>query len=139
MSKRRVIVIGAGPGGLTSALQLAYAGAEVTVLESRSQVGGRCGSIYANGFRFDSGPTFYLYPRILREIFASIGRDIDSEIPMKRLDPQYRVSFGAGGHLDCTNDLVEMDRQISSLSPEDVGSLKKYRSWNRHSIACLIF
>ena len=99
MTNRRIVIIGAGPGGLTSALQLAYGGADVTVLESRPQVGGRCSSIYADGFRFDTGPTFYLYPRILREIFQSIGRDIDVEIPMKRLDPQYRVSFGAGAGL----------------------------------------
>lgn len=131
MTKRRVVVIGAGPGGLASALQLAHGGAKVTVLESRSQVGGRCASIYADGFRFDTGPTFYLYPRILKEIFQSVGRDIDVEIPMKRLDPQYRVSFGAGGHLDCTNDLIEMDRQIEELSPRDVGALKRYLDHNR--------
>ena len=135
MPKRRVVIIGAGPGGLAAAMQLAYAGADVTVLESRSQVGGRCASIYADGFRFDTGPTFYLYPRILREIFRSVGRDIDVEIPMVRLDPQYRVSFGAGGHLDCTNDLVEMDRQIAELSPVDVGALKKYLDHNRVKLA----
>ena len=135
MTKRRVVIIGAGPGGLTTALQLAHGGAKVTVLESRPRVGGRCSSLYANGFRFDTGPTFYLYPRILREIFESIGRDIDVEIPMKRLDPQYRVSFGAGGHLDCTNDLQEMDRQIATLSPLDVGALKKYLDENRVKLA----
>ena len=135
MAKPRVVVIGAGPGGLASVLQLAHGGAEVTVLEARSQVGGRCASIYANGFRFDTGPTFYLYPRILREIFQSVGRDIDVEIPMKRLDPQYRVSFGAGGHLDCTHDLGEMDRQIAEMSPDDVGALKKYLDHNRVKLA----
>jgi len=135
MSKRRVVVIGAGPGGLASAMQLAHGGAEVTVLESRPQVGGRCSSLYANGFRFDTGPTFYLYPRILREIFLSVGRDIDADIPMKRLDPQYRVAFGGGGQLDCTNDFAEMDRQIRLLSPPDVGALKRYMDNNRIKLA----
>ena len=73
MAKRRVVVIGAGPGGLASALQLAHGGAEVTVLESRSQVGGRCASIYANGFRFDTGPTFYLYPESFERFFNRSG------------------------------------------------------------------
>lgn len=135
MTKRRVVIIGAGPGGLTSALQLAHGGADVTILESRPQVGGRCSSIYADGFRFDTGPTFYLYPRILKEIFQSIGRDIDVEIPMKRLDPQYRVSFGAGGHLDCTHRIEEMDRQIGKLSPQDVGALQRYLDQNRVKLA----
>ncbi|MFN7627482.1 MAG: FAD-dependent oxidoreductase, partial [Pirellula sp.] len=135
MRKRKVVVVGAGPGGLAAAMQLAHAGADVTVLEAKPAVGGRCSTISENGFKFDTGPTFYLYPRILKEIFQSVGRDIDSEIPMKRLDPQYRVAFGAGGHLDCTPDLDEMDRQIAKLSPEDVGQLRKYMNHNRTKLA----
>lgn len=136
MSRKKVIVVGAGPGGLAAAMQLAHAGADVTVLEARDVVGGRCSTLTApGGFQFDVGPTFYLYPRILKEIFQSVGRDIDTEIPMVRLDPQYRVAFGAGGHLDCTPDLDAMDRQIAKLSPEDVGKLKKYMDNNRTKLA----
>lgn len=131
MANRKVVVIGAGPGGLAAALQLRHAGADVTVLEARDQVGGRCASHKANGFTFDTGPTFYLYPRILKEIFASIGRDIDQEIPMKRIDPQYRISFDGNGHLDCTPNLEAMDAQIRSLSPRDAGAVFKYISDNR--------
>ncbi len=135
MQKKKVVVVGAGPGGLAAAMQLAHAGAEVTILEAKNVVGGRCSSLMANGFKFDTGPTFYLYPRILREIFRSVGRDIDHEIPMKRLDPQYRVAFGAGGQLDCTPDLQAMDKQIAQLSPKDVGQLKKYLDHNRLKLA----
>jgi len=65
MKKRNVIVIGAGPGGLAAAMQLAHAGANVTVLESKSQVGGRCSTMPLGDFRFDVGPTFYLSPSFL--------------------------------------------------------------------------
>lgn len=117
-------------------MQLAHAGADVTLLEAREVVGGRCSTISTpQGFSFDVGPTFYLYPRILKEILQSVGRDIDREIPMVRLDPQYRVAFGAGGHLDCTPDLEAMDRQIAQLSPRDVGSLKRYMDQNRTKLA----
>jgi phytoene desaturase len=136
MPRKKVIVVGAGPGGLAAAMQLAHAGAEVTVLEARDAVGGRCSTLTApGGFKFDVGPTFYLYPRILKEIFQSVGRDIDREIPMVRLDPQYRVAFGVGGHLDCTSDIESMDRQIAKLSPPDVGQLKKYLDHNRTKLA----
>ncbi|MCU0708443.1 MAG: phytoene desaturase family protein [Pirellula sp.] len=136
MSRKKVVVVGAGPGGLAAAMQLAHAGAEVTVLEARDVVGGRCSTMTCpGGFSFDVGPTFYLYPRILKEIFQSVGRDINQEIPMKRLDPQYRVAFGAGGQLDCTPDLESMDRQIAALSPADVGKLKKYLDSNRTKLA----
>ncbi len=106
MAKRHVVVIGAGPGGLATAMQLAYAGAEVTLLEAKDRVGGRCSAIETEGFRFDVGPTFFLYPRILQEIFQSVGLDLRQEVPMRRLDPQYRITFGAGGKI--VDALVEI-------------------------------
>lgn len=131
MVKREVVIVGAGPGGLATALQLAHAGCDVTVLERRSHVGGRTSSIEIDQYRFDCGPTFFLYPRVLSEIFRSIGRDLMTEIPMVRLDPQYRLTFGEGGQLDCTPDMNEMDRQIADFAPADVGSLRRYMDDNR--------
>src|SRR5205809_1476969 len=92
----RVLVIGAGPGGLAAALLLAGAGLDVHVIERLPRVGGRCSAIEAGGFRFDLGPTFFLYPQVLERIFRHIGRDLHAEVPMVRLDPQYRLVFGAG-------------------------------------------
>ncbi len=131
MQKRKVVVVGAGPGGLAAAMQLAHAGASVTVLEKRDRVGGRTSAIEQDGYRFDCGPTFFLYPRVLQEIFAEVGYDLFQEVPMKRLDPQYRLTFGAGGQLDCTPDLDAMDRQIAEFSPGDVGQLRRYLAANR--------
>ena len=131
MTARKVVVVGAGPGGLAAALQLAHAGCDVTILERRDRVGGRTSAIELDGFRFDCGPTFFLYPRVLTEIFESIGRDLMREVPMVRLDPQYRLTFGAGGVLDCTPDLDRMDQQIAEFSPADVGALRRYMDDNR--------
>lgn len=131
MADKHVVVIGAGPGGLAAAMQLAYSGVRVTLLESRSVVGGRTSAIERDGYRFDCGPTFFLYPRVLDEIFRSVGRELNVEVPMKRLDPQYRLTFGAGGQLDCTPDIAEMDRQIAAFSPKDVGKLQRYMDDNR--------
>ena len=128
---RKVVVVGAGPGGLAAAMQLAHAGCQVVVLERRDQVGGRTSAIEQDGFRFDCGPTFFLYPRVLSEIFRSVGRDLMQDVPMKRLDPQYRLTFGGGGRLDCTPDLESMDRQIADFAPADVGALKRYMDDNR--------
>ncbi len=131
MASKRVVVIGAGPGGLASAMQLARGGCDVTLLERRDRVGGRTSAIERDGFRFDCGPTFFLYPRVLSEIFRSVGYQLMDEIPMRRLDPQYRLTFGGGGQLDCTPDLKEMDRQIASFAPADVGALARYMADNR--------
>ncbi len=134
MATRKVVVVGAGPGGLATAMQLAEAGCDVTVLERRDHVGGRTSAIEADGFRFDCGPTFFLYPRVLSEIFRSVGRDLMDEVPMVRLDPQYRLTFGAGGKLDCSPDMDTMDEQIAQLSPCDVGSIKRYMDDNREKL-----
>ncbi len=134
MSKK-VIVIGAGPGGLASAMLLAHAGLDVTVIERQPYVGGRTSTIHSGGFRFDRGPTFFLYPRILSEIFQQTGHDLFSEVEMKRLDPQYRLVFGAGGKLDATPDVERMEAEIAKLSPGDAGGFERFMTENRDKLS----
>src|SRR5215213_6389514 len=106
---RKVLVIGAGPGGLAAALLLAKAGLDVQVIERLPTVGGRTSAIEADGFRFDLGPTFFLYPRVLDEIFRAAGTSLAAEVEMVRLDPQYRIMFGAGGQIDATPNVERME------------------------------
>lgn len=129
--RERVTIVGAGPGGLASAILLAGAGLDVTVLERLPRVGGRTSTIEADGFRFDVGPTFFLYPKVLEEIFESVGYDLHREVSMVRLDPQYRIVFGAGGDLVATPDLARMDRSVAELSPDDAGALARFLDDNR--------
>ena len=128
---RRVIIIGAGPGGLASAMLLAKAGADVTILEKQPRVGGRTSVIEGDGYRFDLGPTFFLYPQILQEIFQEVGRDLYKEVPMTKLDPQYRITFGAGGELNATPDLERMVAEIAKLSPPDAQGFRRFMEYNR--------
>src|SRR5688572_30785193 len=134
MSKPRVLIIGAGPGGLAAALLLAHAGLRVKIVERLPHVGGRCSAIEANGFRFDLGPTFFLYPLVLRRIFNLIGRNLDDEVELMRLDPQYRLIFGQGGTLRCTSNIERMEAEIERLAPGDVASLQRYLADNRHKL-----
>jgi phytoene desaturase len=131
---QKVVIVGAGPGGLASAILLAKSGVDVTVVEKRDVVGGRTSTIERNGFKFDTGPTFFLYPRVLREILASAGRDLDAEIPMYRLDPQYRLVFGSGGELLATPDLQRMEQAIAKLSPEDARGFDRFFCDNRNKL-----
>lgn len=129
---KRVVIVGAGPGGLAAALLLARAGLSVRILERQPCVGGRTATLHGDGgYRFDLGPTFFLYPRVLQEIYAAIGRDLFREVPMTRLDPQYRLVFGAGGELRCTPDVAAMERQIRALSPADAANFRRYLDDNR--------
>jgi phytoene desaturase len=104
----------------------------VRVLERQSTSGGRTSAIEtAEGFRFDLGPTFFLYPRVLAEIFQACGRRLEDEVEMVRLDPQYRIAFGAGGDLLCTPDVERMEKAVTALSPADAGSFTRFMEANR--------
>jgi phytoene desaturase len=127
----RVVIIGAGPGGLAAALLLAHAGLRVTVLERQPHVGGRTTTLSASGFRFDLGPTFFLYPRVLESIFEAIGRDLWHELELIRLDPQYSLIFGAGGHLHATSDVEQMEQAIAAICPADSASFRRFLADNR--------
>lgn len=133
MSKR-VLVIGAGPGGLAAAMLLARAGVQVTVLERAPRVGGRTTSHQMDGFRFDLGPTFFLYPRVLTEIFQAVGRDLWQEVNLVRLDPQYRLVFGQGGELLATPDVPRMERALAALAPADAASFRTFLADNREKL-----
>ena len=116
---------------MATALLLAKSGAEITVLEKQSRVGGRTSAIESDGYRFDLGPTFFLYPQILQEIFQAVGRDLFKEVPMTRLDPQYRLIFGAGGELNATSDIERMVAEIAKISPTDAPQFRRFMSENR--------
>jgi phytoene desaturase len=127
----RIVVIGAGPGGLAAALLLAKAGLRVTVLERQPHVGGRTTTLEANGFRFDLGPTFFLYPQVLELIFEAIGRNLWHEVELVRLDPQYSLIFGDGGHLHATPDVERMEQAIAAICPADSASFRRFLADNR--------
>lgn len=132
--KHDTIIIGAGPGGLASAILLAAKGLKVKVLERLPTVGGRTSSIEADGYKFDLGPTFFLYPRVLEEIFKAAGTSLRDEVPMARLDPQYRILFGSGGKIDATPDIARMEQQIAAIAPEDAPGFRRFLTENREKL-----
>ncbi|WP_246103634.1 phytoene desaturase family protein [Swaminathania salitolerans] len=131
LASRRIAVIGAGPGGLASAMLLAHEGAEVTVFEKEDRVGGRSSCFEFEGFRFDIGPTFFLYPEIIREIFARCGFSFDEMVRLTRLEHLYDLVFENGPRLAVTTDPERLEAEIAKISPQDAKHVRRFLDDNR--------
>lgn len=110
---------------------LASAGARVTVLERRQHLGGRSATLQSDGFSFDIGPTFFLYPRVLEEIFAACGRDLTGEVELRRLDTLYRLVFEGDGEFRVHADKDALMAEMARLSPGDAARLPALMTDNR--------
>ena len=131
----RIAIVGAGPGGLAAAMILAAQGARVTIFEKDQVVGGRTRTLTApGGYRFDLGPTFFLYPRILGEIFEACGARLDEEVELIRVDPLYRLFFENAASLDATADPVRMEAEIAKLSVADAAGFRPFIEENRRKL-----
>ena len=91
MTPKNVSIIGGGIGGLATANLLAKAGYQVTVYESREQLGGRMGLLEKDGFRFDTGPSWYLMPEVYDHYFKVLGTSADEQLQLTKLTPAYQV------------------------------------------------
>jgi len=106
-TRRKVVVIGGGLGGLSAAISLAHAGLEVLVLEKTERVGGKLGTFSADGFTWDTGPSLLTMPHILRELWTSVGRELDDYLALVRLDHGCRYRWDDSTMLDADRTFQE--------------------------------
>ena len=112
----RVVVIGAGVGGLAAAARLAAGGHDVTVCEGASTVGGKLGLVERDGFRFDTGPSLVTMPQVFTDLFEATGGWPDG-LAFERLDPIARYRFADGTGFDATDDLDDFCTRLEAWSP----------------------
>ncbi|MBC7807344.1 MAG: phytoene desaturase, partial [Akkermansiaceae bacterium] len=120
----RVVVIGAGVGGMSAALRLAKAGANVTVVEQNERIGGKLNvwepEVEGIGkFRFDTGPHVLTMPWAIRELFDDLGERMEDYLDLVRMDPICRYHFPDGTHFDAPASPDEALKRIAETFPGD--------------------
>ncbi len=126
--RKRIVVVGAGVGGLAAAVRLAHAGYQVTVVEQHDGPGGRAGRWESEGFRFDTGPSMVMMAECWRELFADVGRRFEDYVTLVQCDPCYRLRFADGTNLEMTSNLPRLLDNLERIEP---GCRSRALNWLR--------
>jgi phytoene desaturase len=127
---KQVVVIGAGLGGLSAAIRLAASGCKVTVLERQPAAGGKLQRVEAGDYRFDRGPSTITMPHAFRQVFQSVGREMEDYLTLSLLEPGTRNVFADGAVVDFSGDHDAMEEQIGRYSSKDALA---YRAFMKES------
>jgi len=125
MKDKKVVIVGAGCGGLAAAALLAKDGYTVTVLEKNPEPGGRARIMKTHGYTFDLGPSWYLMPEVFEKYFSLFGKKAGNFYKLKRLDPNYRVFLG-NEKIDIPADRQKVGELFEQLEPGGREKLEKY-------------
>jgi phytoene desaturase len=126
-----VVIIGGGIAGLAASALLARDGYDVTLLEKHAEVGGRAGTWSKDGFRFDTGPSWYLMPEVFDHFYKLMGTSSAEQLKLTKLDPGYRVLFEDDGVYPSRPIDVRADREANlelfeSIEPGSRPAMERY-------------
>lgn len=124
--RTKVAVIGSGFAGLSAATCLAREGFDVTVFEKNATAGGRARQFSSSGFAFDMGPSWYWMPDVFERYFARFGKKPSNYYSLKRLDPSYRIYFGANDYMDIPASMEKLESLFESLEPGSSRHLRNF-------------
>jgi phytoene desaturase len=124
-SRKHVVIIGAGPGGLTAGMLLAHRGFQVTIVEKSDRVGGRNAELKLGDFSFDVGPTFLHQKFCLDEMFAEIGIKAEDKMEFVNLNPMTRLSWGDTS-LNTFSDRAIMATELERVFPTSSAGFQRY-------------
>lgn len=123
----RVVIIGAGMGGLASAVRLAAAGHEVTVIDKLAHVGGKARQIAVDGQPVDAGPTVFTLKDVFDEVFACAGERLEDHVLVRQASVLARHAWGPGEQLDLHADPRQSEQAIGEFA--GAGAAHGYRAF----------
>ena len=128
----RVVIVGAGLGGLATALHLAGAGRDVTVVERELAPGGRAGRLAIGGYEFDTGPTVLTMPDLIEEPLRAVDERLRDWLDLAPLDPAYRAFFPDGSTLDVIAHPGRMAEEIAGVcGPREADGYRRFVGYLR--------
>ncbi len=123
---QKVVIIGAGIGGLATANLLAKAGYEVHLYEKEAQAGGRSGQFKKDGFTFDTGPSWYLMPKVFEHYYNLLETTAKKQLDLKKLKPAYKVFFEGQDPMTISGNLRKDAAMFEKIEPRAGQALKNY-------------
>jgi phytoene desaturase len=108
----RIVIAGAGIGGLSAAIRLASRGHRVTVVEQLDRPGGKMGEVREAGFRWDTGPSVITMRSVYERLFSDAGRDLNDYVELLPMQPITRYFWRDGATIDAVANQDEMCENI---------------------------
>jgi len=130
MTSKNVIIVGAGIGGMATALRLSKKGYNVKILEKNAMPGGRLNQIKKDGFTFDTGPSFFS----MSYEFEQFSKDCNIKTPFKfvELDPLYTVNFSKNKRTyTLYKDLKKLAEQFKHEDVDFENKMRRYLAQNK--------
>lgn len=135
-NRKHILVVGAGPGGLTAGLLLAHRGFRVTIVEKNPHVGGRNAEVKLDDFSFDLGPTFLHQKFCLDEIFAETGCRSEDYLDFVSLEPMTRLTWGDTS-LHTYSNAGRMERELEEVFPGSSEGFRRYMREQGEKFRCI--
>lgn len=129
MQKQRVVVVGAGLGGLSAAIRCAVAGHPTTLIEARGQVGGKLNIIRNQGFVWDIGPSLLTMPWVIDELLQQTGSSLAAELDVVPLESACRYVWRDGTKFDAWTSFPAILKSIEQIEPRDVGNFLRFMTY----------
>ncbi len=127
--KHEIVIIGAGIGGLSAAIHLATHGQQVTIVEKNEQVGGKMSQIFADGFRWDTGPSVITMRHVFEELFRTAGKRLEDYLTLIQVDPLTRYFYPDGTVLNIRPQVADTLHEIEKISPADGQGYRKFLAY----------
>jgi len=128
----KVVLIGAGLGGLSAAISLATEGFEVAIYEKRERIGGKLNIREIDGYKFDLGPSILILPHVFGWLFEKLGKRREDYFDIVKLEPQWRNFFEDGAIIDLYGDMADMEAELAKLPEPETRGYYEYIDYSRN-------